>query len=68
MADNNAVAQTGQTGLAKLKAMLEAPSVQEQFQNALAETKINLSRQSSTSTTETSHFKSAIRKRYVRSA
>jgi len=40
MADNtNAVAQTGQTGLAKLKAMLEAPSVQEQFQNALAENK-----------------------------
>lgn len=39
MADNNAVAQTGQAGLAKLKAMLEAPSVQEQFQNALAENK-----------------------------
>lgn len=40
MADNtNAVAQTGQTGLAKFKAMLEAPSVQEQFQNALAENK-----------------------------
>lgn len=40
MADNtNAVAQTVQTGLAKLKAMLEAPSVQEQFQNALAENK-----------------------------
>lgn len=40
MADNNqVVAQTGQTGLAKLKAMLDAPSVQEQFQNALKENK-----------------------------
>ncbi len=40
MADNNqAVAQTGQTGIAKLKAMLDAPSVQEQFQNALKDNK-----------------------------
>jgi len=39
MADNNQLTQTPQTGLAKLKAMLDAPSVQEQFQNALAENK-----------------------------
>lgn len=40
MAENiNAVAQTGQSGIAKLKAMLAAPSVQEQFKNALAENK-----------------------------
>lgn len=39
MADNNQIAQAPQTGLAKLKTMLNAPSVQEQFQNALAENK-----------------------------
>ncbi len=39
MTDNNQITQTPQTGLAKLKAMLDAPSVQEQFQNALAENK-----------------------------
>ena len=37
MAENNQVATTGQTGLAKLKSILSAPSVVEQFQNALAE-------------------------------
>lgn len=39
MADNNQITQAPQTGLAKLKTMLNAPSVQEQFQNALAENK-----------------------------
>ena len=39
MAENNQVATTGQTGLAKLKSILNAPSVVEQFQNALAENK-----------------------------
>lgn len=39
MADNNQITQAQQTGLAKLKTMLNAPSVQEQFQNALAENK-----------------------------
>lgn len=39
MAENNQLAQTQQTGLAKLKTILNAPSVQEQFQNALAENK-----------------------------
>lgn len=39
MADNNQIAQAGQTGIAKLKAVLNAESVQEQFQNALAENK-----------------------------
>lgn len=33
------IAQTQQTGLAKLKSILDAPSVQEQFKNALAENK-----------------------------
>lgn len=41
MAEQNQVAQTAQqqTGLTKLKTILNAPSVQEQFQNALAENK-----------------------------
>ena len=41
MAENNQIAQTPQSngGLAKLKTILNAPSVQEQFQNALAENK-----------------------------
>lgn len=39
MAENNQIAQAGQTGIAKLKAVLNAESVQEQFQNALAENK-----------------------------
>lgn len=41
MAENNQLStqQQSQTGLAKLKSMLNAPSVQEQFQNALAENK-----------------------------
>lgn len=39
MAENNQVATTGQTGLANLKSILNAPSVVEQFQNALAENK-----------------------------
>lgn len=41
MAENNQLAQQqhSQTGLDKLKAMFDAPSVQEQFQNALAENK-----------------------------
>ena len=41
MAENNQIAQTPQPngGLAKLKTILNAPSVQEQFQNALAENK-----------------------------
>lgn len=39
MADNTQITQAPQTGLAKLKTMLNAPSVQEQFQNALAENK-----------------------------
>ncbi|MCM1152498.1 MAG: recombinase RecT [Muribaculum sp.] len=41
MAENNQIAQTTQAGggLAKLKAVLNADSVKEQFQNALAENK-----------------------------
>ena len=41
MAENNQITQTTQAGggLAKLKTILNAPSVQEQFQNALAENK-----------------------------
>lgn len=41
MADNTNLqtSQQSSTGLAKLKSMLNAPSVQEQFQNALAENK-----------------------------
>lgn len=39
MAENNQIAQASQTGIAKLKAVLNAESVQEQFQNALAENK-----------------------------
>ena len=41
MAENNQIAQTPQSngGPAKLKTILNAPSVQEQFQNALAENK-----------------------------
>lgn len=39
MAENNQIAQAGQIGIAKLKAVLNAESVQEQFQNALAENK-----------------------------
>ena len=41
MAENNQITQTSQAGggLAKLKTILNAPSVQEQFQNALAENK-----------------------------
>lgn len=39
MAEYNQIAQAGQTGIAKLKAVLNAESVQEQFQNALAENK-----------------------------
>lgn len=39
MAENNQIAQACQTGIAKLKAVLNAESVQEQFQNALAENK-----------------------------
>lgn len=39
MAENNQVAKAGQTGIAKLKAVLNAESVQEQFKNALAENK-----------------------------
>lgn len=39
MTEQNQIAKTPQTGIAKLKSVLNAPSVQEQFQNALAENK-----------------------------
>lgn len=39
MADNTQITQTGQSGMAKLQAVLNADSVQKQFHNALRENK-----------------------------